>query len=116
MSGLAHRFAPTHEVANQPPPLIDHNVFEADRPLVEAVEREGAEGATERLRAIGALAGSAEIRRRAVEADENAPKPRTHDRHGNRVNEGEYHPAWHQLLGLAVEHQLHSLPSREPRP
>src|SRR5205823_5058960 len=60
-SGLAHRFAPTHEVANQPPPLVDYNVFEADRPLVEAVEREGAEWAKERLRAIGALAGSAEI-------------------------------------------------------
>src|SRR3954447_2698907 len=103
-------------MTNQPPPLLDHNVFETDRPLVEAVNREGAEWAVERLRAIGALAGSAEIRRKAVEANENAPTLRTHDRYGNRINEVEYHPAWHDLLGLAVEHQLHSLPWREPGP
>jgi len=103
-------------MTNQPPPLLDHNVFETDRPLVEAVNREGAEWAMERLRAIGALAGSAEIRRKAVEANENAPTLRTHDRYGNRINEVEYHPAWHDLLGLAVEHQLHSLPWREPGP
>jgi putative acyl-CoA dehydrogenase len=105
-----------HEVTNQPPPLIDFNVFEADRPLVEAVEREGAQWAEERLRAIGALAGSAEIRRQAAEANENPPKLRTHDRYGNRINEVEYHAAWHELLGLAVEHELHSLPWSEPGP
>src|SRR2546430_17537167 len=98
MSGLAHRFAPTHEVANQPPPLVDYNVFEADRPLLEAVEREGAGWAEERLRAIGALAGSAAIRLRAVEANENAPKLRTHNRYGKRPNQGEFHPARPGLL------------------
>ena len=107
---------PTHEVTNQPPPLAGYNAFEADLPLVEAVEREGAEWAAERLRAIGALAGSAEIRRKAVEANENAPRLKTHDRYGNRINEVEFHPAWHELLGLAVEHQLHSLPWSEPGP
>ena len=60
------------EVTNQPPPLVDYNVFEADRPLVEAVEREAADWASERLRTIGALAGSAEIRRKAVEANEKS--------------------------------------------
>src|SRR4051812_31578225 len=103
-------------MTNQPPPLLDHYVFETDRPLVEAVNREGAEWAMERLRAIGALAGSAEIRRKAVEANENAPKLKTHDRYGNRINEVEFHPAWHELLGLAVEHELHSLPWCEPGP
>src|SRR3954449_6832543 len=101
-------------MTNQPPPLLDHNVFETDRPLVEAVNREGAEWAMERLRAIGALAGSAEIRRKAVEANENAPTLRTHDRYGNRINEVEYHPAWHDLLGLAVEHQLTRCPGASP--
>ena len=32
----------THEVSNQSPPLAGYNVFEQDRPLVEALEREGA--------------------------------------------------------------------------
>jgi putative acyl-CoA dehydrogenase len=116
MDALAQRRAHTHEVANQPPPLGDYNAFEADRPLVEAVRREGAEWATDRLRAVGAIAGSAETRGRAREANENPPKLKTHDRYGNRVNEVEYHPAWHELLGLAVEHRLHSLPWSEPGP
>ncbi len=113
---LEQRSAATHAVTNQPPPLVDYNVFETDRPLVAAVNREGASWAGDRLRAIGALAGSAEVRRGAVEANEHPPKLRTHDRFGNRINEVEYHPAWHELLGLAVEHQLHSLPWREPGP
>ena len=116
MSVLERRGADTHEVTNQPPPLVDFNVFESDRPLVESVEREGADWAKERLRAIGALAGSADMRRNAIEANENTPKLKTHDRYGNRINVVEYHPAWHELLGLAVEHQLHSLPWCEPGP
>src|SRR3954453_363281 len=106
----------THAVANQPPPLGDYNAFEADRTLVAAVEREGAGWARDRLTRIGAVAGSADTRAKAVEANENAPTLRTHDRYGNRINEVEYHPAWHDLLGLAVEHQLHSMPWREPGP
>src|SRR4051812_48752461 len=105
-----------HEVANQPPPLGDYNAFEADRTLVAALEREGAGWATERLRRIGAVAGSAETRAKAVEANDNAPGLRTHDRYGNRINEVEYHPAWHDLLGTSVDHELHSLPWSEPGP
>ena len=36
-------------------------------------------------------------------ANENGPKLRTHDRYGHRVDEVEFHPAWHELLGKAVE-------------
>ena len=49
-------------------------------------------------------------------ANENPPKLRTHDRFGNRVDEVEFHPAWHELLGLAVEHELHSSPWKDPQP
>ncbi|MGZ5337839.1 MAG: acyl-CoA dehydrogenase family protein, partial [Solirubrobacterales bacterium] len=106
----------THDVANQPPPLEDYNVFEADTVLVEAVEREGAGWARDRISAVGALAGSAEIIRTGAEANENPPRLKTHDRYGNRVNQVDFHPAWHELLGLAKEHQLHSLPWVEPGP
>src|SRR4051794_4511262 len=103
---------------NQPPPLEGFNAFTADRTLVEAVRREGADWAEERLTAIGALVGSADVRRKAAEAnaDANRPRLKTHDRYGHRVNEVEYHPAWHDLLGLAVEHGLHAQPWAEPRP
>jgi putative acyl-CoA dehydrogenase len=49
MSVLERRVGSTHEVTNQPPPLVDYNVFETDRTLVEAVEREGGQWAEERL-------------------------------------------------------------------
>jgi putative acyl-CoA dehydrogenase len=44
---------PTHEVTNQAPPLVGYNAFEADRPLVEAVEREGAGWAGDRFHLAG---------------------------------------------------------------
>jgi putative acyl-CoA dehydrogenase len=106
----------THEVSNQPPPLTDYNVFEADTPLVEAVRREGGEWAESRIATVGALAGSERARVLGAQANENPPKLRTHDRFGNRVDEVEFHPAWHELLGMAVEHELHSSPWKDPRP
>jgi putative acyl-CoA dehydrogenase len=104
-----------HEVANQPPPLVDYNVFEADGPLVEAVRREGADWAEERIAAVGALAGGERAQELGALANENPPKLRSHDRYGHRVDEVEFHPAWHELLGMAVEHELHSSPWKEPR-
>jgi putative acyl-CoA dehydrogenase len=105
-----------HEVANQPPPLVDYNVFEADTPLVEAVRREGADWAEPRIAAVGALAGSGHVLALGAQANENPPKLRTHDRYGHRVDEVDFHPAWHELLGMAVEHELHSSPWKDPRP
>ncbi len=106
----------THEVINQATPLEDHNTFEADRVLVEALRREGGDWAEERAREVGAFAGSARAIRRGAEANENPPKLRTHDRFGNRVDEVDFHPAWHELLGAAVGFGLHALPWREPQP
>ncbi|MCB9788970.1 MAG: acyl-CoA dehydrogenase family protein [Deltaproteobacteria bacterium] len=99
----------THEVTNQPPPLADFNAFEDDLPLVEALEREGGGWATERARAFGARAGSAEVIEWARLANENPPKLRAYDRFGHRIDEVEFHPAYHHLMSLAVEHGVHSL-------
>jgi putative acyl-CoA dehydrogenase len=106
----------THEVFNQPSPLVDYNVFEADLPLLEAVRREGAEWAEERIAAVGAYAGSERAQTLGRLANENGPKLRTHDRYGHRVDEAEFHPAWHELLGKAVEFELHSSPWKDPQP
>ncbi len=117
--GMATAERPTvgnHEVVNQPPPLVDYNVFAADRPLVEAVRREGAEWAEGRISAVGEYAGSERAQALGALANENPPQLRTHDRYGHRVDEVEFHPAWHELLGVAVEHELHSSPWKEPRP
>jgi putative acyl-CoA dehydrogenase len=116
MAAVERRSGGTHEVFNQPPRLGDYNVFEADRPLREAVRREGAEWAEERVAAVGALAGSVRARELGGLANENPPKLRTHDRYGHRVDEVEFHPAWHELLGEAVAHELHATPWKDPRP
>ena len=106
----------THEVFNQPSPLVDYNVFEADRPLVEAVRREGAEWAAQRISAVGKYAGGEHAQSLGRLANENGPRLRTHDRYGHRVDEAEFHPAWHELLGKAVKFELHSSPWKDPRP
>jgi putative acyl-CoA dehydrogenase len=105
-----------HEVANQPPPLVDYNVFESDATLREAVRREGADWAEERIAAVGAYAGSEHAQTLGRLANENGPKLRTHDRYGNRVDEVEFHPAWHELISAAVGYELHSSPWKDPRP
>jgi putative acyl-CoA dehydrogenase len=107
---------PTHEVLNQPPPLAGYDLYDADPVLAEALHREGAGWATEQVRALGVLAGSPEAIAWGEAADANPPVLRTHDRYGRRVDEVEFHPAWHRLLGTAVEHGLHAAPWRDPRP
>ncbi|TMK62632.1 MAG: DNA alkylation response protein [Actinobacteria bacterium] len=107
---------PTREVLNQAPPLEGYNVYESNVPLVEAVRREGAEAFEERIRTLGARAGTAESLERGRLANENPPTLRTHDRYGNRIDEVEFHPAWHELLELSVAAGVHALPWREPVP
>ncbi len=105
----------THEVLNQPSTLDGLNLYTSHTALVEATRREGAEWIEERAGALGALAGG-EATRWGFEANENPPKLHTHDRYGHRIDEVEFHPAWHELMGMAVASELHSLPWTETRP
>jgi putative acyl-CoA dehydrogenase len=99
----------THEVANQVPPLEGRNLFADNLPLAEALEREGGGWAASRAREVGAVWGGDPIRW-GFEANENPPRLKTFDRYGHRIDEVEFHRAWHDLMGLAVSHELHSLP------
>jgi putative acyl-CoA dehydrogenase len=102
--------------SNQPPPLVDYNLFEADGPLREALEREGAAWAQDEVRELGRRAGTQEAIDWGFQANANPPQLRTHDRFGERIDEVEFHPAWHRLMEVAVAHGLHAMPWREPRP
>ncbi|HXV52782.1 MAG TPA: acyl-CoA dehydrogenase family protein [Solirubrobacterales bacterium] len=108
--------AATHEVANQATSLEGYNTYESDEVLVEALRREGGEWAEDRVSEVGAFSGSARAIRWGFEANENPPRLRTHDRFGNRIDEVEFHPSWHQLLGAGVGFGSHALPWREPQP
>jgi putative acyl-CoA dehydrogenase len=106
----------THTVFNQPPPFEDVNLFTTDRALAEALRREGAEWAEERARDFGAAVGRRETVAWGFQANEHPPAARLFDRAGRRIDEVEFHPAWHSLMALGVEHGLHASPWREPRP
>jgi len=105
----------THEVRNQVAPLAGHDVA-ADPALLEAVEREGAGWAAAELHELGVLAGQPAAAEQARLANEHPPVLRTHDRYGNRIDEVEFHPAWHALMDTAVGHGLHAAPWADPRP
>jgi putative acyl-CoA dehydrogenase len=106
----------THEVFNQVPPLEGIDVFSSNLPLVEALQREGGGWVAERAAALGRFVGGEPQQSWGRLANENRPVLRTHDRYGNRIDEVEFHPSWHNLMQMGVEHELHSLPWTSPEP
>ncbi|MEU4671373.1 acyl-CoA dehydrogenase family protein [Amycolatopsis sp. NPDC023774] len=103
----------THEVTNQVPPLV-YDVAE-DPALLEALERADAGWAAEEVHELGRLAGSEQAQEWGRIVNENEPVLRTHDRYGNRIDEVEYHPYWHELMSVAVSHGLQGAPWRDER-
>lgn len=107
---------PPEEVFNQPPPLEDYNLYEQDTPLREALNREGGGWIGEQASAYGALLGRADTLKLGELANRYPPVLRTHDRFGHRLDEVEFHPAWHELMRIGISHGAHSLPWTRPRP
>jgi putative acyl-CoA dehydrogenase len=104
-----------HEVINQVPPLAGHDVA-ADQALLTAVAEYDAAWVLPELHGLGEAAGSAEVIELARQANQHEPLLRTHDRYGNRVDEVEFHPAWHELMTTAVRHGLHATPWSDSKP
>jgi putative acyl-CoA dehydrogenase len=105
----------THEVMNQPPPLVDYDLFTSDRALQEAVRREGADWAAPSLARFGRSLGSAETIEWGFQANRHPPVLQSFDRYGGRRDAVEFHPAWHSLMALAVGEGVHTGPWAEPR-
>nr|WP_202900505.1 acyl-CoA dehydrogenase family protein [Parvularcula oceani] len=93
----------THEVTNQPPPFEDVDLWEGDAALRGAVEAFGGGMHAGRLSEFGARCGSAEVQDWARQANENPPRLRAFDRYGHRIDEVEFHPAYHALMALGLE-------------
>ncbi len=100
----------THEVFNQAAPFSGVNLWQANRPLQDALALHAPGADTAALHALGEEAGSAEMQAHARLANTHTPVLHTHDRVGRRVDEVEFHPSYHALMTSALRHGLHGTP------
>jgi putative acyl-CoA dehydrogenase len=98
----------THEVLNQSPPFVDVDLFALDTALTEAVAANGGAAAAKELSEFGRHWGSAAMAERGRLANENTPKLRIFDSKGNRRDEVEFHPAYHELMAHSAHAGLHN--------
>jgi putative acyl-CoA dehydrogenase len=107
----------THEVMNQATPFAGHNAFSGDRLLGEITERECVGWAQSLLIEAGQTVASVRVAKLAREANRHLPELKSHDRFGNRTDEIEFHPAWHELMSLAIGQRTHALAwtTKQPR-
>ena len=99
---------PTHEVINTPPYLGDQDLWASDAPLREWTASQGAGWTADRLAQFGKDVGAAEVFEKADQANRFSPQLKAFDRYGMRVNQVEYHPAYHDLMALAIENEVPS--------
>ncbi|GGE50747.1 acyl-CoA dehydrogenase [Marinicauda pacifica] len=98
----------THEVFNQSEPMTGYNAFSDDVMVREAIGRTGAKVHAERLSGFGARIGSQEVQDWAVRANANPPVFKPFDRFGQRLDEVEFHPDYHNLMDLGLSHGVSS--------
>lgn len=99
----------THDVANQPPEFIDVNLYATDIPLREAVMREAGAWLDQPLMALGADMGSEHVLELGSQANRFPPELAQFDRYGRRIDEARFHPAYHELMAIAMKHGVHDL-------
>ena len=99
---LNQRYA-THEVTNQPPPLLPYDAYATDLPLRDALKQQGGAWADACLSDFGKCVGN-EMMALGFLANENKPAFKPYDRFGHRIDEVEFHPAYHRLMQLGLQH------------
>jgi len=103
----------THQVSNQPSPLGDIDLYASDTALKGAVRVAGSAAHDDALSAFGTKCGAFETQEWARQAQENPPRLRSFDRYGHRLDEVEFHPAYHQLMALGLDSGLSAAAWRE---
>ncbi len=103
----------THQVTNQVAALLDYDPLMADPALSAALRAHGL-ATDDSLRVLSRRAGSAEAIEWARLANENPPILRAFDATGHRIDEVEFHPAWHHLMQTAVRAGLQAAPWAAP--
>ena len=100
----------THDVFNQPEPLVNYNLFETNQPLRDALKFNAPGLDTAELTELGAVLGTADMQTHARLANIHTPELHTHDRFGRRIDQVEFHPSYHALISMAVGAGLHGTP------
>ncbi|MGH9041755.1 MAG: acyl-CoA dehydrogenase family protein [Acidimicrobiia bacterium] len=98
----------THTVENQVELRAGVNAYTED-PLVVELVGAAAPWATGRCQALGAVVGDPATMELARLANRHHPELRTHDPVGRRLDRVEFHPAYHDLMGMAFGHGVHAL-------
>ena len=93
----------THVVSNQAAPFENVNLFDTDRALIGAVAANGGAEHHDQLSHFGAECGSADVQALSRQANRHVPELRTFDRFGRRLDEVEFHPAYHELMKLGLD-------------
>ncbi len=106
---------PTHDVTNMPPAIGDQDLFAKDIALIEGVKREGAGWALDALTVFGKVAGAEETVEKANQANANPPVMKAFDRNGMRINQVEFHPAYHDLMALAIGNDVPTFAWNNPK-
>lgn len=101
--------AETHTVTNQPLPLQNYNAYLGDEVLQYWVTRFGGSWGHEALSHFGHDIGHGLLEAGFL-ANKYLPEFHSHDRFGHRIDQVEYHPAYHQLMAHAIEQGHCSLP------
>lgn len=89
--------------------MENYNLFSSDMPLQTAIEKNDGAWNNERANHFGEILGKSETLELGNLANKNTPVLKTHDRFGNRLDAVEFHPAYHQLMRIAIENETHSL-------
>ena len=83
-------------------------MWQDDQALREGITREAAGWAESHLASFGKIAGANDTFEKAEQANRFPPEMKTFDRYGMRVNQVTYHPAYHDLMSIAVENEVAS--------
>jgi putative acyl-CoA dehydrogenase len=105
----------THEVTNQPGAFAPRNLYTTDTALREAVRREAGDWLDARMDRLGEIVGSERVLELGEQANRFPPEFTPFDRYGRRLDEARFHPAYHELMALAMEHDIHDLPWLEEK-
>jgi len=109
----------THDVFNQPTPFEHINTFQADPQLQHWLKQFSAgwdqAKATQLAKQLGDTLSQPEWIEKGFLANQFTPELHSHDRYGHRLDLVKYHPAYHDLMSLAIKHNIHALPWQQPQ-